>query len=367
MVADKDGNLYGADQAGGGLNYDDGTIFELSRLSNGTWTETVLYTFTGLNDGDNPGADVTRDPATGTLYGTTEYVDGDQTGTIFQLVPPTSTEGTWTYNVLYTFSNPANGYFSLGPMLLTANGTLYGTAALGGAYGAGVVFSLQPPDVSGSDWTYTVLHSFSANSQGFTNGQFPEGSLAMNEKGDIFGATEGGITPGTVYELSPPSDGGAWSFRVLHSFSGSDGTNIKSGVVRRASDGVLFGGTDTGGTNNLGVVFELIPPTEAGQSWTEETLYSFTGSSDGCNVSGIALGPHGSLYGATAGLNCPAGSIFELEPPTESAAPWSFVTLAQDSHQPNGPLLVDKFGTIFGTEYFGGPMQVGAVYSVNVR
>jgi hypothetical protein len=86
--------------------------------------------------------------------------------------------------------------------------------------GCGTVFELSPPTTKGGHWTYAVLHEFHYA----TDGDFPYSSLLMDAAGNLYGtALKGGngnpYGPGTVYELSPPAEaGGAWTFATLYVF-----------------------------------------------------------------------------------------------------------------------------------------------------
>ena len=358
VVQDNAGNLYGTTSGGGGGS-EDGVVFKLAPGANNTWAETILYTFSSGADGSTPDAGLTLDRSSGKLYGTAEYTFGHSTGVVFELAPPTAQGGSWTYRVIYTFSGGSDGGVPEGELLLASNGSLYGTTASGGSYGAGVVFGLEPPSSAGGDWTYISIHSFYPA----TDGQNPFGPVAADERGNIFGATEGGGNPGTVFEVSPHS-GGAWSFQVIHRFSGADGSQSYTGVVRRPSDGVLFGGTDFGGASNLGVVFQLTPPSSGGGVWAEQTIYTFTGGADGCNPSAVAVGTKGEIYGSTSSFECANGSLFRLGPPTAQHSNWTFTTLVQDDNDLIGPLLLNRTG-LYGTEYFGGSTGQGAVFRLD--
>ena len=70
LIFDKAGNLYGTTEFGGTNNQ--GTVFEITPNSNGSWTETVLYNFTGSTDGGQPYGSLIFDAA-GNLYGTHEF------------------------------------------------------------------------------------------------------------------------------------------------------------------------------------------------------------------------------------------------------------------------------------------------------
>src|ERR1700730_14250637 len=88
LILDQAGNLYGT--TGGGGPNNGGTVFKLSPNADGTWTESVLYSFCSLSncsDGAEPFASLILDQA-GNLYGTTEQGGtnyGDLGGTVFKL------------------------------------------------------------------------------------------------------------------------------------------------------------------------------------------------------------------------------------------------------------------------------------------
>lgn len=162
-----------------------------------------------------------------------------------------------TLRTLYNFTNGRVGCNPYAGLRGDPNGALYG---LSGYCGDGTVFELAPQASPDETWTVTVLHTFSGK-----DGDGPTAGLAMDRNGALFGTTSlGGTgTPnqlGTVFELIPPaSPGGAWTETVLHSFSGSDGGTPCAGVVI-GKDGVLYGMTYYGGTSYDGTVFKLSPP-----------------------------------------------------------------------------------------------------------
>jgi uncharacterized repeat protein (TIGR03803 family) len=343
------GNLYGTTVVGGAYGY--GTVFKLAppAKSGGTWTETVLYSFTGGTDGANPWAGLVQD-AQGNLYGTAYaggnnlgYCDDGGCGTVFKLAPPAQSGDTWTVTVLYNFTGSpddgANPY--TGSLVQDAQGNLYGTTLLGGntacESGCGTVFTLAPPAQSGGAWAETVLHSFCSESN-CTDGEIPDAGLVLTGN-NLYGTTsEGGdiacFSPygcGTVFELAPPTQSGdAWTETVLHSFSGIDGDG-PSGLVQDTK-GNLYGTTNAGGGRGKGIVscspnygcgtaFKLAPPAQSGGTWTETVLYGLTGTKgDGSQpLAGLVLDTEDNLYGTTyfgGDLACFAsygcGTVFKL-------------------------------------------------------
>jgi uncharacterized protein YceK len=158
VVSDSMGNLYGTTFYGGGggscvggftANGGCGTVYKLTPNGNGTYTETVLYGFTGGSDGANPFAGLISD-AMGNLYGTTQYGGGSSNciggfgcGTVFKLTPIGS--GTYAETVLYRFTGGTDGSGPLASLFADGMGNLYGTTAQqnGPGSGAGTVFKLS--------------------------------------------------------------------------------------------------------------------------------------------------------------------------------------------------------------------------------
>jgi uncharacterized repeat protein (TIGR03803 family) len=135
LVSDPAGNLYGA-ATDGGTN-GGGTIFELTS-SNGRWSFNVLYSVPGWGI-SGTFRDLVLDAA-GNLYGATHCDGTNSAGTIYELSP---SGGSWTYTLLYTFTGGSDGLYSISNLVLK-HGELFGTTIDGGANGAGVIYALTP-------------------------------------------------------------------------------------------------------------------------------------------------------------------------------------------------------------------------------
>lgn len=83
VIFDASGNLYGETISGGKDN--DGVVFELSPMADGTWAETVLHSFSG-SDGSGPSYGLIFDPS-GNLYGTAAGGGAYGNGTVFEITP----------------------------------------------------------------------------------------------------------------------------------------------------------------------------------------------------------------------------------------------------------------------------------------
>ncbi|MGA1985930.1 MAG: choice-of-anchor tandem repeat GloVer-containing protein [Candidatus Sulfotelmatobacter sp.] len=302
LVLDAKGNLYGIGPEGGA--YDAGGIFELSPGSNGIWTEKVIYSFTGGTDIVSFQPYLSIDSA-GNLYGYREdFLSTSGTtsyGAVFQI--QANANGTWVENILHTFSGGNDGSAPYdGQLTLDSAGNVYGQA-YNGARDFGLVFEL----VRGSkgSWTEKTLHTFTGAADGSS---VAPGALVIDPSGNIFGTSVW-----NAFELVPDSNG-TWTEKILHTFSGgSDGTYPESGLTPSPS-GTLYGVTYEGGLHH-GTVFQLSPGSNG--TWTENVLHRFTTTGgDGIYPSSpLVLDGHGNLFGSTAnGGISNNGVVFEVTP-----------------------------------------------------
>src|SRR3569833_2958425 len=150
LAMDNTGNLNGTTLYGGsgGSSYGYGSVFELASNGSGGYTELILYRFTGGTDGANPFASLIMD-SSGNLYGTTESGgDTQNDGNVFKLTPYGS--GSYTESVLYTFTGGGDGANPLAPLIMDTAGNLFGTTQYGGgSNNSGTVFMLSPNGSSG--------------------------------------------------------------------------------------------------------------------------------------------------------------------------------------------------------------------------
>ena len=192
--------------------------------------------------------------------------------------------------------------------------------------------------------TETVLYNFAGGS----NAANPESLLTSDSAGNFYGTTlYGGLGYGTVFKLSPNGTGG-WNETVLHRFTGGlDGEYPQHSNVIFDSLGNLYGTAAGGGRYGGGVVFELRP---AATSWTETTLYAFTGGTDGVAPRGcLIMSPAGNLYGTFGGGRYTAhfGGVFELSP---SGGNWveNVIYSGSTSNLTAPGVTMDAMGNIFG-------------------
>jgi uncharacterized repeat protein (TIGR03803 family) len=322
LAMDGAGNLYGTTWLGGPQGA--GVAFELSppAVKGGAWTYSLLYAFGGSGL-SSPEAPLAIDKA-GNLYGTT--VSGGTGGCaggcggVFKLTPPAQAGGTWTQTVLFNFSGSFDtGGGTSGGLTMDAHGSLYGTTYSGSGGSSGTVFQLTP---KGNRWVHTVLYAFA----GGPDGADPQAEVAFDKHGNLYGVTTYGgsgaptcfgVACGTVFQLTP-TPSGSWTHTVLYSFNGRTDGGYPGRALTLDAAGNLYGTTAFGGDascaggngDGCGTVFQLAPPASQGGSWTETILHRFAGGTDGVGPGGLTLGGGGFLYGPAAGGSYNDGLVF---------------------------------------------------------
>jgi hypothetical protein len=223
---------------------------------------------------------------------------------VFEIVKTSSGyASTLTTLVSFDFSN---GAFPLAGLIADANGNLFGTTYVGGAFGKGTVFEIAKTS-SGYASTLTTLVSFD-----FSNGAFPLAGLIVDANGNLFGTTsQGGAGYGTVFEIANSGGVYASSPTTLVSFDSTTGAVPEAGLIADAN-GNLFGTTNVGGAYGYGTVFE-IAKTSSGYASTPSTLISFNGIDGAYPPSGLIADANGDLFGTTAGdWSDNTGTVFEI-------------------------------------------------------
>ena len=327
-------------------------------------TFTVIHDFTRYQDGFSPVA-VTIDGA-GVLYGSTG-LGGNYTqtcsagcGTVFKL---RHTGSGWLLSTLYAFTNLRDGSMP-GAVALGPDGTLYGATRTGNA------FNLRPPPTPchavQCPWTFNLLYQFAGGDDGWLPAV---AAPVLDHAGNLYGMTQlgGGLCPGngcgTVYELV--RSGGTWTENVLHRFNGSDGADPYWSGVTMDSAGNLYGTTPGGGPHNFGVVFQL---TNSGGSWSENVLYDFPegdASKGRYPQGGVILDGSGNLFGTAAyGGRLNGGTAFELPAPGFSfSLLYSFAGPGGQSGS-YGKLTFGPDGALYGTTLRDGAYGVGTVFKL---
>jgi uncharacterized repeat protein (TIGR03803 family) len=413
LVLDSSGNLYGPT-----ANYttNTGSVFKLT-LSGATWTETILYTFSG---GRGPTITGLAFDNAANLYGTLTNNASATNGLVFELIP---SGANWTEKDLYAFLGGSTGGVPTGNLLFH-KGNLYGTTLQGGSTkcGCGVVFELHAG--SNGQWSENVVYTLqgsgypifptlsafdpsgnlygltyeggsggcnwcgsvfqlTTNSSGswterdlwdfdgsVTDGDYPT-ALALGPAGQLYGTTTGPILvfpKAEIFELKY-APGGQSTLRVLYAFPFTDGEEPHAGLTPDTA-GNLYGSTYYGGRDNVGSIYKL-SPTASG--WNESLIYSFP---QGPNTtyytnspSGLTFDAKGNLYGTTQFGGALVGTAFELSP--QAGGGWREKDLVTFNHigpsEPVGGVVFDQAGRIYGVTYKGGGYGFGTVYRLTRR
>jgi uncharacterized repeat protein (TIGR03803 family) len=286
------------------------------------------------------------------------------------------------YSIIYSFTGGSDGGNPLSDLTVDAAGNLYGTTQ-GGGTGGGTVFELKRTK---NGWKEEVLYNFGSHQ---SDGVAPHAGVIFDKAGNLYGTTSGAganCDCGTVFKLSPNSHGG-WTETILYSFTNQngDGANPQTDLVFDAH-GNLYGTAALGGDSSheacigyfrtgCGIVFELTP--HADGSWTEATIYAFTGVPDGATPSTpVVLDSLGNVYGLTEGggngkclyaITPGCGVAYKLTP--SSGGKWTESVIYELDRgrgfavNPSGGLLFDNVGHLIGTTLAGGN-GLGAVFEL---
>jgi uncharacterized repeat protein (TIGR03803 family) len=368
LVQGSDGYFYGT-TGYGGTNGGYGTVFRIS--TNGTLT--TLYSFTGGNDGANPGAALVWggsgaglvQGSDGYFYGTT--IGGGNTnqqwygyGTVFKI----SANGALT--ALHLFTGGDDGAQPQAAVVEGSDGYFYGTTAAGGTTndyypaGCGTMFKIS------TNGALTTLHSFT----GGDDGARPQAAVVEGSDGYFYGTTAGGGRNGgygTVFKITASG-----ALTTLHSFGSLqdtnghalDGENPRAALVQ-GSDGSLYG--TTYGREYYDISY--LPLGRFGSTVFKistngalTTLHLFTGGYYGGSPNRLVQGRDGCFYGTTQ--NNDAGTAFKISATGVLTTLYSF-TGGQDGESPNG-LVQGSDGCFYGTTQKGGAGGNGTVFRLTI-
>jgi hypothetical protein len=375
VALDAAGNVYGTTEQGGagGGSAGYGLVFQLSLVRNGRWHESILHRFGGKGDGIFPTSPTMVDAA-GNVYGAVANGGALNGGIVYELSP---TEQRWKYDIIHAF-NGKDGSYPDSALTIDAAGNLYGTTVSGGPggsaqtiEGAGVVYELQPQP--GERWKGRTLYVFNVAQS--LNPNSPYAPVLLGADGTLYGTTKSGGVEcakggsqgcGTAFALTPAHHN---KLAVLHDFyeSDADGYFPTTGLIADAA-GNLYGAVQSGGAQMGGVIYELSP--SSGGAWTETILRTFVpGGADGYGPSGLVFDKAGNLYGTQSGGGRYGGGVAFVMRPAPSGT-WSYAVIYnfgrnQDASGPvAGSLVFDGAGNLYGATGFGGEDNVGAVYEL---
>jgi uncharacterized repeat protein (TIGR03803 family) len=234
----------------------------------------------------------------GLLYGTAASGGEFEAGAVFSVARSASNR--LTLSVLHAF-NRSDGANPNAGLIQATDGNFYGTTPLGGQHGFGTVFKMTP------EGRLTTLHAFDG-----TDGQWPIGTLVQGGDGYFYGtssaARDSQVTrsTGTVFKIS--SDG---EFILLHRFNIADGGEPRGALVV-GPEGHFYGTTSSGGAEGHGTIFKITP------QGTLATLYSFPSTGPYFPADDLVLAGDGNFYGSAiregSGDQTLPGAIFRMTP-----------------------------------------------------
>jgi uncharacterized repeat protein (TIGR03803 family) len=270
-----------------------------------------------------------------------------------------------TLYVYHNFGAIPDGQTPQAGLMRDRAGNLFGTTEYGGELGKGTVFEITSVGVE------SVLHSFGAAGDGVN----PVAALAEDAEGNLYGTTLYGGTGkctlgcGTIFKMTP-----AGEETVLHNFSaniGSDGNSPAAGVVLDGA-GNLYGTTQEGGWGSChggcGTVYEV---SGAGVG---KILWNFEGGTLGGwhPEGGLVMDTAGNLYGTTSsgggGTGNGCGLAFKL---SYNGTKWvesvlhRFLESSSDGCEPVAALTLDSAGNLYGTTALGGTNNYGTVFKIS--
>ena len=328
------GKLYGLTQDGGSLS--DGVLFEYDPATS-SFAKKLDF---NLTEGESPRGSLAQ-ASNGKFYGTTNGGGATGDGTLFEFDPATA-----MYTKKVDFIG-ANGLNPQGSLVLAGYGKMYGMTSDGGTNSAGVMFEYDPATSAFTkklDFNYT------------TTGGNPYGSLVLAGNGKLYGLTAyGGVNDkGVIFEYDPATN--IYSKKI--DFSSGSGGYQPEGDLMQATNGKLYGMTRLGGTSDLGVIFEYDIATN-----TIAKKVDFTGANGENPAGNLAQAPNGKLYGMTerGGANN-IGVLFEYDPATSVYTKKLDFNGAANGGTPYGSLELSSNGKLYGFTTSGGVNNFGVLF-----
>jgi len=329
--------LWGATSIGGPNSVQDGNVFKFK-------VDSVLVdlhdfgTGTGDTDGKFPGNSLIK-AYNGLLYGLTEQGGANGAGVIFSVNPATGSEKT-VYNMTIN-----GGDNAVGSLLQLSDSVLYGLTGYGGLDENGVIFSYNY-----NTNNYTELYSFG----GGNDGENPGGTLIQVQDSLLYGTTiNGGIySGGTIFKYNVTKG----KETVVYSFGNdTDGAN-PHGALFLATNGLLYGTTDDGGSTGRGTFFDFNTTTN-----TDTVLYDFiVDSMGGFPYGNVIQATNGLLYGLTT-----ASTMFDYNISTHKFRKIYDFKFAS-GNEPRGSLIQASDGLLYGLASNGGAFTDGVLFSYNI-
>jgi len=281
----------------------------------------------------------------GKYYGVTEEGGWGNSCCSFNFDPSTR-----TYTDIYDFYQYTQyGWHAFSKLLKANSGMLYGLAGLGGANGGGVIYRIDP-----TNDTYTDVYDFD-----ITNGSNANGSLIQGSDGKLYGMTQAGgaNAEGVIFSFDPAIA----NYTKLYVFNSATGSSPSYGGLLQANDGKLYGMTQMGGANGLGVLFSF---NLSNGDYTD--LYDFNAANGSSPNGSVIQATDGKLYGMTsAGGSNNLGVIFSYDITLNSYS--NLVNFnGTNGASPRRSLFQASNGKLYGTTNAGGATSEGVAFSYDI-
>jgi uncharacterized repeat protein (TIGR03803 family) len=307
--------------------------------------QTVQQDYFQINGG-YPGLSLMQ-ATDGKLYGLSYLGGSNNTGVLYQYDPVTS-----IYTTLFDFNTSANGIRPQGALLQASNGIFYGMTEAGGTFGYGVLFQFDP---------VTLIYTKILNFDGATNGRAPQGNLIQATDGNLYGTTPLGGTNnmGVLFQYNPTTS--IYTKKLDFDLTTSGRTPGRS--LMQAIDGKLYGMTNLGGANNMGVIFEYNFVTSV-----FAIRMHFAGTTNGSRPSGgLMQASDGMLYGMTQlGGTYNKGTLFQFNPVNSAYVRKLDFDGTGNGLHPYGNLIQATNGYLYAMTYQGGTNSAGIIYKYNL-
>lgn len=332
------GKLYGMNRQGGGVDFNNGAMFEWDPATNIFIKKFNFNTTNGLSPYGSLAVSGNK------LYGMTVSGGANNDGVIFEWDPATN-----TYTTKFDFSYYTTGSAAQGGALTLHDGKFYGTVpyggAAGGTYMGGVIFEWDPVTN-----IYTKKIDLNASL-----GYNPTGTLTFYN-GKFYGLTSFGTAPyarGVIFEWDPATN----IYTKKNGFDGgaNGGTPVGALIL---NGNKFYGMASQGGANGGGVIFEWDPATN---TLTKKFDFNYAAGATGSFSSNSLILSGSKFYGMTIGGGTNgAGVIFEWDPSTNIYTK-KIDFNGTDGAAPNGSLIVSA-GKFYGTTTAGGSNNMGVVF-----
>ncbi len=374
----------------GGGTSSQGTIFQYDYINN-IYTKKVdlsnaaaAYAFGDLIE-----------TSPGILHGVTPFGGTNLQGALFEYNFVSN-----SLSVKHNFVN-ATGVVPYGSLYKASNNKLYGLTNGGGINSNGVVFEFNiatntysvihhlayidgtqahstfmeanngklyaPINGGGTNYQGTILeYDFNINTLtkkidlgGAADGATPQGSLTQASFDKLLGMTNrGGVNDeGTIFEYTYSTN----TYTKKIDLSTAIG-NYPSGALLKASNGLFYGLTSQGGTNNVGVLFEY---NYASNIYTK--IIDFSSSIGSSPRGGLIQANNGKLYGVTysGGANG-RGVLFEYDITTNIYSVLHHFVSITEGQFSYGGLMQATNGKLYGSNTGGGANGDGVLYEFDI-